>query len=183
MTPELANPALPFRQFRHCPKCGIESGEPPRAPRFHCAHCHFVFFFNPAVAAAVFLTDPRRGLLLLRRSREPARGQLTLPGGFIDYFETAEEGLRREIREETGLDVEELRFLCSQVNRYEYQGITYPVVDLFFTGDFPGKHEPRPLDGADALCWLRPEDVPLEQLAFPSVRAALVHWRASTGAG
>ena len=172
MSPERPELALPFEHFRHCPRCGKKSGESPRKPVFRCPSCDFMLFFNPAVAAGAFLHDPERGLLFLRRAREPARGMLALPGGFIDYHETAEDGLRREIREEVGLEVGELRFLCSQVNRYEYRDIVYPVVDLFFTASCPREAAPRAMDGVEAICWLHPGEVRPEELAFPSIRAA-----------
>jgi mutator protein MutT len=131
-----------------------------------------VLFFNPAVSGAAFLRNTFGELLFLRRAHEPARGKLGLPGGFIDYGETAEQGLRREIREEIGVESITLQFLCSQVNRYEYYGITYPVVDLFFTGRLPSQASPQCLDGVDGLHWLMPEAVELDSLAFPSLRAA-----------
>jgi 8-oxo-dGTP diphosphatase len=48
-------------------------------------------------------------LLLIRRAREPFRGEWALPGGRIEDDETAEECARREMKEETGLDIETLK--------------------------------------------------------------------------
>ena len=48
----------------------------------------------------------RKELLVCRRAKEPAKGTLDLPGGFIDMNETGEEGVSREVWEETGLKVE-----------------------------------------------------------------------------
>jgi len=162
----------PFEIFRYCPKCGEGPVTPPVEPVFRCAACGFVFFFNPAAAAGAFLHDDTGRLLFLRRAKEPARGKLALAGGFIDYDETAEAGLRREIREEIGLEVGSMDYLCSEVNRYRYLDIDYPVVDLFFTAAVPADARPQKLDGVDDLCWVRPEELLLEDLAFPSIRAA-----------
>jgi ADP-ribose pyrophosphatase YjhB (NUDIX family) len=74
----------------------------------------------------------------------PAKGKLAVPGGFIDIGETAEDGLRREIREEVNLAPGELRYLCTQVNDYVYRDINYPVLDLYFVGRVnPSRASPR----------------------------------------
>jgi 8-oxo-dGTP diphosphatase len=56
-----------------------------------------------AVSAAIF----RHGrVLIVRRARPPANGLYTLPGGGVELGETLEEAVIREVREETGLEVE-----------------------------------------------------------------------------
>ena len=44
-------------------------------------------------------------MLLVERGREPLKGYWSLPGGVLETGETLEDGLRREVREETGLEV------------------------------------------------------------------------------
>jgi 8-oxo-dGTP diphosphatase len=56
------------------------------------------------VAAVVW--NDRHEILLIRRAKEPRKGQWSLPGGKVEFGETLEDGLRREIREETGLEVD-----------------------------------------------------------------------------
>ncbi|WP_297506006.1 NUDIX hydrolase [Thermococcus sp.] len=45
------------------------------------------------------------GVVLIKRRNEPFKGRYALPGGFVEYGESVEEALRREMKEETGLDV------------------------------------------------------------------------------
>jgi ADP-ribose pyrophosphatase YjhB (NUDIX family) len=113
-------------------------------------------------------------LLFIRRAKDPGRGMLSIPGGFVDTGETAEEGLRRELREEVNLEVTTLEFLCTQPNVYHYQGMTYPVLDLFFLATALNPERARALDDVEALSWrnLSTELVP-DELAFPSMRSAL----------
>jgi len=81
------------------------------------------------------IAEDREGrLLLIRRAKEPGRGLLGVPGGFVEIGESAELSARREAGEETGIEVEGLRFLGSWPNLYEWRGVAYPVVDIYFTG-------------------------------------------------
>ncbi|MBZ2172842.1 NUDIX domain-containing protein [Nitratidesulfovibrio sp. SRB-5] len=74
--------------------------------RVPCPHCggSVVMYRNPAPTVDILIHEPGRGIVLIRRRNEPPGW--ALPGGFIDYGESAEAAAVREAREETGLDVE-----------------------------------------------------------------------------
>jgi 8-oxo-dGTP diphosphatase len=61
-----------------------------------------------AVSAAIF-RDGR--VLIVRRGRPPAHGLYTLPGGGVELGETLEEAIKREAREETGLEIAPLELV------------------------------------------------------------------------
>lgn len=71
----------------------------------------FVYYFNSSAATVAFILNERNELLVCRRGKEPKKGTLDLSGGFIDMYETGEEGVAREVLEETGLKVEK-RHIC-----------------------------------------------------------------------
>ena len=87
-----------------------------------CTTCGFVYYFNPSSAVACFIRNSKGELLLVRRAKEPAKGTLDLPGGFVDMYESAEDAAHREVKEETGLDIAGCRYLFSIPNLYPYSG-------------------------------------------------------------
>ena len=97
----------PLSQFKYCPKCGSIHFEINNEKSKRCADCGFVYYFNPSAATVALIMNERNELLVCRRAKDPAKGTLDLPGGFIDMAETGEEGVRREVKEETGLDVKD----------------------------------------------------------------------------
>ncbi len=60
---------------------------------------------QPIVAVGAVILDGDR-VLLVKRRQEPLKGAWSLPGGVVELGETLEAALTREVREETGLDVE-----------------------------------------------------------------------------
>jgi ADP-ribose pyrophosphatase YjhB (NUDIX family) len=111
-------------------------------------------------------------MLFIVRGKDPGKGRLAPPGGFIDLGETAEAAVHREVREEVGIELGQLKFLCSQPNQYLYGGVQYPVLDLFFTADAVSDAAPKALDDVTEVRWMHPAEVAPEALAFVSMQEA-----------
>lgn len=122
----------PLHQFIYCPKCGANTFIERNEKAKQCTTCGFVYYFNPSSAVACFIRNTAGEILLVRRAKEPAKGTLDLPGGFVDMFESAEDAAHREVKEETGLDITECRYLFSIPNLYMYCGFEVHTVDMFF---------------------------------------------------
>ena len=60
----------------------------------------------PIAGVGAVVLDRELRVLLVRRGKEPLLGEWSLPGGALELGERLEDGVRREVREETGLDVE-----------------------------------------------------------------------------
>jgi len=58
------------------------------------------------VGGVVMVVDPEPAVVLVRRGRPPLKGQWSLPGGRVETGEGLGVALRRELREETGIDIE-----------------------------------------------------------------------------
>lgn len=165
----------PIEHFRHCPRCGARTEGRTTIP-FRCTSCGFVYYFNPTVAAAVIVNRPDERILVITRAKDPARGKLAFPGGFIDVGERAEDGLRREVREEVGLEIGPLEYLCSRPNEYLYEQVSYPVLDLLFAAPPAAAAEAQALDGVAAVQWHDPGTLSPDDLAFPSLRSGLAEY-------
>ena len=122
----------PFSQFKYCPKCGSVHFEINNEKSKRCADCEFVYYFNPSAATVALIMNERNELLVCRRAKDPAKGTLDLPGGFIDMAETGEEGVSREVKEETGMEVKKAEYLFSLPNIYVF---FLPLKDIH-TEDF-----------------------------------------------
>ena len=176
--------------FKFCPSCasgkiGFEQGK-----LFRCPDCGFVYYHNTAAATGCVIsvpTDETGGerLMLLVRGREPAKGKLDLPGGFVDPGEGALEGLYREIGEELGWTppippgaslAKVFTLFASFPNVYPYKNIPYNTCDLFFSLSAPGLTEKDLHLEADEIAgvrFLRPQEINLDDIAFASTRRAI----------
>ena len=76
----------PLSQFRYCPKCGSEHFEIHNEKSKQCKDCGFVYYFNSSAATVALILNGRNELLVCRRAKEPAKGTLDLPGGFIYIY-------------------------------------------------------------------------------------------------
>ena len=81
----------PLDIFGYCPRCGKGGFAINDFKSKRCSGCGFTLYFNAIAAAVAVIVNERGELLVSRRAKEPAKGTLDLPGGFIDSFETGEE--------------------------------------------------------------------------------------------
>jgi len=152
--------------WQFCPICGeaIAKGE----GRVKCASCGFVGYANPVPAAEAVCFDPDGRVLLGRRAIDPGAGLWDLPGGFLDENEEPLDALRREVREETGLELQRPEFLGFWLEPYDSR----VVLCLTWTARVTG--EPRAADDLVELRWFAPDDLPPpSELAFTHYAAVL----------
>ena len=149
----------PLDKFQYCPVCGSKHFTVHNFKSKQCEDCGFTYYANPCSATAAFIRNEKGELLVVRRGKEPAKGTLDLPGGFVDMDETVEEGMRREIQEETALTVDEVRYLFSIPNHYLYSDMLIHTIDMFYEVHVSNDVNPIADDDAAALQWM-----PLEQV-------------------
>lgn len=162
----------PLELFRYCPKCGSEYFEINSFKSKHCSSCGFTYYQNPSSSTAAFILNAKGELLVVRRAKEPAKDTLDLPGGFVDNGETAEEGILREIKEETGLEVQQVEYLFSIPNIYRYSGMDIHTLDMFYLCHVE-EDEVRPADDVAECMWIPLGKVYVERFGLRSIRQAV----------
>jgi 8-oxo-dGTP diphosphatase len=152
--------------WRFCPRCSAELAR--EEDHLRCPGCDARYWANSVPGAqAVIVRDGH--VLLGRRATDPGEGRWDIPGGFLHEGEDAVEALRREVREETGLEIELLEFLGTWNEAY-WDRI---VLCLTWLARPAGGTE-RAGDDLDELHWFRDADRPRrEELAFPTFEEIL----------
>jgi len=163
----------PLDKFKYCPVCGSEHFEIHNFKSKKCDNCGFIYYGNPSAANVAFILNDKGELLVERRKNEPAKGTLDLPGGFTDNDETGEEGVIREIKEETGLDVVKAEYVFSLPNLYRYSGMDIHTLDMFFLCEVDSTDGLQALDDAAECMWIPLGDIRTEQFGLRSVREGL----------
>ena len=148
-------------QFNYCPNCAtplrlveqLEDGGPKR--RLRCVACQWTHWNNPTpVLAAVIEMADRDGLVLLARNAAWSGRMFALITGFMEAGETPEEGIAREVLEETGLKVDALKL----IGVYDFQRMNQLIVAYHAVarGDItlsPELVEYRLYRPQDIKCW------------------------------
>lgn len=160
----------PLHLFKYCPKCGSPRFEEHNFKSKKCADCGFVYYFNSSAATVAFILNSSNELLVCRRAKEPAKGTLDLSGGFIDMYETAEEGVAREVKEETGLDVVKAEYLFSYPNTYLYSGFLVHTMDMFFLCRVENESVLEAMDDVAETFWMPLDRVNPQEFGLDSVR-------------
>lgn len=162
--------AHPVDVFKYCPRCGSEDFKPASNRSFSCPNCKLQYYVNSAAAVACLIFNEEGKLLLTRRAINPHKGTLDLPGGFIDPLETAEEAVKRELKEELGLEVKSIRYLTSRANEYYFAGITVFTTDLAFRVEAETTDNLTASDDISGFEWHFPGEVSPDEIPAPSIR-------------
>lgn len=163
----------PLHQFKYCPQCGAKTFVAHNEKANKCTSCGFVYYFNPSAAVACFIINPQDEILLVRRAKDPAKGTLDLPGGFVDMYESAEEAAMREVKEETGLEIKDCKYLFSLPNLYMYSGFEVQTVDMVFDCRVENFEGAKAEDDASEIIIMKIKEINPADFGLISVRKAV----------
>lgn len=162
---------MPAKTPNYCPICSSELTLREEGGRLRpaCDSCGYVHYVNP-VPGVGLLIEKDGGLVLIKRGHPPHKGEWTLPSGFVEADESAEEGAIREAKEETGLKVEIIELAA--INSFP-EGPPVSGIMIFYRMRPIGGELQAGDDAVDARVFL-PEDMP--RLPFRTHREMVAEW-------
>jgi ADP-ribose pyrophosphatase YjhB (NUDIX family) len=161
-------------RWRYCPLCATELER--SESRVDCPSCGFKAHSYSEVTVGALVVDDGR-VLLVRRARDPYGGTWDVPGGFLEEGERPVDGLRRELCEETALEIEPGRFVDALLDRYGAGADAPTTLNLYWEATVvAGK--PEAGDDAAEVRWFPLDELPHdEEIGFPNVRTLLGGWK------
>lgn len=155
-----------------CPRCRHELEHEDKAVR--CPNCGLAVYANPAPTASALVVGGDDRVLLARRARDPGAGLWDLLGGFVDEGEAPLAALRREIAEETSLEIEPGDFLGGYPDRYGADGVY--TLNFYWTARIVGGELELDEELAE-VAWFAPDGLPdRADFAFRNTVEALEDW-------
>ena len=167
----LASRALQLAEWtrtnRHCGVCGSPMRRQPGERAMQCPSCGFTAY--PRIAPAMMVLVRRDDRILLARAPHFVNNMYSALAGFVEAGESLEECVHREVREEVGIEVDNLQYFKSQSWPFPHS------LMLAFVADWAsGELAPNPAELADAR-WFGVEDLPQIPGRFSISRALIDH--------
>jgi ADP-ribose pyrophosphatase YjhB (NUDIX family) len=165
-------------KFKFCPKCGgeLESKDFDHQVVPVCKSCGFKFFMNSKPTVGVLLESEKGEVLFSRRAIEPQKGKFDIIGGFLKNGELPEDGLKREVGEELGIEIKVKKLLGIFIGDDPYDGdVGYKILQIIYTAKIISGVL-KPADDVSSVKWFKEDDFPWDELGFESNREILEYY-------
>lgn len=163
--------------YRFCPICGrslvYQKKDGEEVPVCQNKNCGFIFWQNSKPCVSVIIPNDEKRILITVRARDPERGKLDLPGGFLQAGEHPDDGVKREIQEELGVELAVVDYLGFAIDRYGPDGnytLNIGAIGKITSGT------PQAADDAEAIEWIDPQTIDHGRLAFTNNAHFLKLW-------
>ncbi|KUG20911.1 nadh pyrophosphatase [hydrocarbon metagenome] len=162
------------RTTRFCGRCGAAT-EPVRTERAKiCPSCHRIAY--PRLSPAIIVLVRKGGSILMVRGGGAAPGRYSLVAGFVEPGETIEDAVRREVREEAGIAIKNIRYCASE---------PWPFPDslmLGFVADYDGGDIAPDGVEIESAVWFDRDHLPVLPPQLSLTRALIDDWIAASAA-
>lgn len=144
--------------------------------REKCGKCGWVNYHNPRPTVSAIISRDEK-ILLSHRLADPFKGMWDLPGGFMEEKESPEDGMKREMREELGIEIEMGKLIgVFGPTSYPFDGQELDNVDIYYEVEIISG-EPAAMTGSDVMeiDWFDPNNLP--PMAFETNVKAIELWK------
>lgn len=161
----------PQKAYKFCPRCKRKFKKSSDYV-LACTSCGYKFYINPAPCNSVIIENKKGQIMLVKRRVDPKKGFWDLPGGFIQPNENLERSVKREIKEELGINVEMEEIIGTYGDEYEFQNVLVPTLGIVVTAK-ASSTDFRAKDDITSYKFFALKDVLKQKLAFRSLREGL----------
>lgn len=160
--------------YKFCPICGKPSLKKENNRVAQCQNCGYRLYLNPTIGSVGLVFDEKGRLLVVRRSKAPAKGTWHIPGGFAEIGESIEQAIAREIKEELSIEIKVEEYLFSIPNIYQYKGIEKYPLDFFFKCKLVDMSAINlDLSENSDYAFISPDEIKVEDFGLPSIQEAI----------
>ncbi len=153
--------------YRHCPKCGAAFENDKKETALNCPACSFKLY--PRIEPCVIVLISRGDEILLVKNKRATRDFYSCIAGFMELGESAVEAVRREVKEEVGLEIKNIKAVGSQ---------SWPFPDqlmLAFTADWQSGGLVLQEEEIAEARWFKRDALPPLEMIRGSVAWNLIH--------
>jgi len=157
----------------YCPFCRspLKSGAKHQKS---CTKCSFTDYNNPRPTASILIIKNDK-LLMAKRAWHPLKGYWDLIGGFVDYYETPEEAVIREVKEEVRIDIKKpklIRVAKGIYTDYDTKQRLSIIDHQFIVKSFQGK--PVATDDVASIKWFSKSKLPpMNKISFENIKSLI----------
>ncbi|MCL4871216.1 MAG: NAD(+) diphosphatase [Anaerolineae bacterium] len=155
------------RHHQYCGRCGSATQDKPGERAKQCPHCGQTNF--PRISPAIIVAVTKGDKILLGRNHRSPQGFFSVIAGFVEPGETLEECVQREVLEETGILVENIRYFGSQPWPFPHS------LMIGFTATYQGGEIAPDNDEIAEAHWFTAENLPLIPGKI-SISRQLIDW-------
>lgn len=145
-----------------------------------CNTCKFIFWNNPRPVVSGLIIHNEK-VLLIKRGGQTYNNYWSLPGGIIDFLESPEDALRREIYEETQVNIEKYRLIDAYLIIYNPNGLeklpSHTSIDLVYRCSMRSKDQFKKTEPEVLDIGLFPTDDLPNKIAFKHREMIIKHFK------
>jgi len=152
--------------FKFCPVCGGKfiTKKQDHLDRLVCSKCDYVFYQNSKPTVSALIVNKKKEILLVKREIQPKFGSWDTPGGFLENGEDPIVGLKREMMEELGIKLKNIKYLGIYLDSY-YERYYLSTLNILYEAEI-ASGKLKPMDDVSELRWFNKKDLPLKKIGF-----------------